>query len=781
MLPSSFVFTRTISQEILLQLCSMWSATATLSGNNTVLITEEALFSQEDEEQVNSTTQLESEKFYLLISSDFTALLWTKTLLPERSYQANLTFDCQVICNFLEQLSQQSKYNFPTIESLKTSLKDRWLKNNDDLRHFALAAIAILTQGDCHDLEPRKLQNQCFPDTLISINPNERELISTQNRAMKELLHYQQGQQQIFDLLKTQIAQHLNVAKIIQTAIDRSCQFLQLDRLVIYQLNVAVELNVEDFQLAKIADIVTYEARKSEAITSILNFQDETCFSQKTNFIHKYRQGFSLAIQDVENGSNLHPCVQSLMAKLQVKAKIVIPINVQGKLWGFTIAHQCLAPRQWQQKEIQFLQQMAEYLAIAIHQNQSYQQLQQQKILLEKQVKTQAQQIKNALIAAQAASQSKHEFIGSMSHELRSPLTCVIGLSGTLLQWSFNKNNPALPVEKQQRYLQLIQESGKHLLSLIDNILEFSEVESGKHLLNITQISLVDIAKKTLKILQPEAKSKNINLSLEYKVNSEADLFFADAERLTEILLNLIGNGIKFTPHEGEVILRIWRESRQVIFQVEDTGIGIATHEIPLLFEKFKQLEDFRRRTHGGTGVGLALTKQLIELHGGTIEVESAVEQGSVFTFYLPEKTQIESQLRDRTPVANSLFRRSPTIVLVTADEENAIFICQLLTAVDYQVVWLTDTATAIDKVTLLEPTVVAIDRDSWELNIRDIALEIKQQAIGDRLSLILLCSQLSSEEWQYFAAHGVDDYLLKSMDPTEIVKKFHISLEKHS
>ena len=755
---SSSIFTRTVNHQIFLQLCSMWSTIATLAGKDTVLVTEETLFSQEDSPQIYFKTQVESEKFYLLLSPDICALLWVKILELNKSYQANITFDRQVIFNYLAQLSQQDRYNSSTIESLQANLTSQLPKSNDDVGDFIIKAIALMTTDD---------DQHNYIDRI-------------QNPAMKELLHYQLGQQDIFDRLKTQISQHLNLTEIIQTSIERGCQFLRLDRLVIYQLNVVIEANLKNYNPGKSLDIVTYEAKKNKDITSVLYFKDEACFAKTTNnFIHKYRQGFTLAIEDTESGSNLTPCLQSLMRKLQVRAKIVTPINVQGKLWGLAIAHQCFGPRQWQTREIQFLRQMAEYLAIAIHQNQSYQKLQQQKTLLEKQVKTQAQQIRDALIAAEAASKSKHDFIGSMSHELRTPLTCVIGLSGTLLQWSFNKDRLPLPIEKQQQYLQLIQESGKQLLDLVDKILKLSEVESGKNLLNITQISLAQIARKTLQILQAEAKAKNINLSFEYRINAGEDLFFADAERLTEILLNLVGNAIKFTPSGGEVILRVWREKRQVVFQFEDTGIGIAETEIPLLFEKFKQLEDCRRRTHGGTGIGLALTKQLIELHGGTIEVESLVGKGSIFTVYLPKKTNIEHKVSDRLPISPQLSMRSPIIVLVTEDEENAVFICQLLTAIDYQVVWLTDVTMAINQIPLLEPTVVIIDRDCWEITIQNVALDIKNQKASGRIKVILLCSQLTGEEWQYFAANEVDDYLLKSMNPAEIVKKLKTLIEK--
>ena len=597
---------------------------------------------------------------------------------------------------------------------------------------------------------------------------------------MKTLLQYQVERQKILQRIKVKIGQNLDLRSIIQTGIEESCHFLELDRLLIYQLNVSLESNSGHSKIDELVDLVTYEARKSKDIASILYFQDEMCFRNASKSKNKYRQGFSLAVNDIEN-SNFTSCLKALMRELQVKAKIVTPIEIQGKLWGLMIAHQCFSPRQWQNKEIQFLRQIAEYLAISIYQSQSYQQLQRQKILLEKRVKAQAQQIRDALIAAEAASRSKHEFIGSMSHELRTPLTCVIGLSGTLLQWSLTKDRVALPIEKQQEYLKQIQESGKYLLNLINNILEFSEVESGKNLLNINQISLANLARKTLQLLQEEARKKQISLNLEYKILAEQDLFAADGERLKEILLNLVSNGIKFTPSGGKVILRIWREKHQVIFQVEDTGIGIAEAEIPLLFEKFKQLENFRQRTHGGTGLGLALTKQLIELHGGNIEVESVLGEGSIFTFYLPEKTQKEQKDQTRGSVKDKRSWRSRRIMLITKDEENATFICQLLTAIGYQVVWLIDSTMAIKQIKLLEPNVVIIDRDFSSMAIQMITKEIGSKKSRDRISLILLCCELTDRDREHFSENGVDDYLLKSMNPTEIIEKIIATIEEEN
>lgn len=728
-------------------------------GEHTILITEETLLVLAENKSKYPSKEraaLTTDKFSLLVNPHFKALLTGKVDPNQNQYQAEIIFDNESIYRYFQRLIQQKQYSQETIKYLQNILDRQSIQDYSYFGEFAIAAIDLLTTNETNNPSPN------FGETP----------------PMEKLVHERVEQQHILDSIKIKISQNLNLWEIIQSAIEQACQFLKLDRLLIYQLDVSLQSLKLDFTLDKTLDIITYEAKKNSDIQSVLYFQDETCFRQSSRCKNKYRQGFSLAINDVDLYFNFTPCLRSLMQKFGVKAKVVTPIVVQGKLWGLTIAHQCFTSREWQSREIQFLRQISEYLAIAIYQNQSYQQLQQQKRFLEKQVKAQAQQIKNALIAAEAASQSKHEFIGSMSHELRTPLTCVIGLSGTLLQWSMGQNSIPLPIEKQQQYLKLIQDSGKHLLNLINNILEFSEVESGKHLLNISRISLNRLIGHTLQIIQEQAKSKQINLNLEFKVEQQY-VFFADRERLQEILLNLLSNGIKFTPPGGEVTLRIWRENHQLIFQIEDTGIGIAETEIPLLFEKFKQLEDYRRRTNSGTGFGLALTKQLVELHGGNIEVESELGAGSIFTVYIPEKNVSQDKSEPGKHLLDRHNLKSLKVMLVTNDEENATFICQLLTAVGYQVFWLTDSATALDRIELLEPNAIVIDRDCLVEEIKNIRQEIVRRQKSARLSLILLCFQLTEPEWQDFAARGVDDYLLKSMNPTQIIDKINASIHQ--
>ena len=759
---SSLVFKRTVNHQVWLNLAKLW-LTMDKTEDETLLVTEDTLLKlANNKNKIYLKKQLETEKFFLLITSKLNAFLRREKTAVAQKYQITVAFDRSTIVQELVELSYQHKWEIAVTKYLQTEFITKLTRNLDNSYEFMVKVVELLMDDEY---------------------PPEKHYNSHPTPPMDQLLHYQVEQERIFEQIKIQISQNLNLSQIIQTAINHSCNFLELDRLLIYQLDVPLQSNIEQFNIdeaeqVKVVDTITYEAKKNKNIASTLYFQEEISWNQLPQCKTKYHQGFTLVVNDVEVGSNLNPCLQSLMQKLQVKAKVVTPINVQGKLWGLIIAHQCLESRQWNHQEIQFLRQIAEYLAIAIYHNQSYQQLQQQKLLLEKQVQAQAKQIRDALIAAEAASKSKHEFLGSMSHELRTPLTCVIGLSGTLLQWSSSKERIPLSLDKQHQYLQLIQQSGKHLLGLINNILEFSEVESGKHLLDIKQISLTEIARQSLKLLQETAQTQKITLSSEIKIEVEQDCFFADEIRLKEILFNLLSNGIKFTPEMGQVTLRVWREKRQVVFQVEDTGIGIAAHEIPLLFEKFKQIENFLQRTHGGTGLGLALTKKLVELHGGVIEVESALEQGSIFTVYLPEKIPFKHNLNVKPAISHQASLVPKTIMLITEDEESATFICQLLNTIECQVVWLMDSTMAMNQIELLQPTVVIIDRDCSEIGVKSVSQAITHTSLVDNINLVLLCDRLNSNQWRQFSEYGVDDYLLKSMNPTQMIDKINILIQ---
>jgi signal transduction histidine kinase len=230
----------------------------------------------------------------------------------------------------------------------------------------------------------------------------------------------------------------------------------------------------------------------------------------------------------------------------------------------------------------------------------------------------------------EAASRSKSDFLANMSHELRTPLNSVIGFSEVLEDEIFGPIN-----EKQHEYVNNILTSGKHLLSLINDILDISKVESGKMELDLTEFSLQEAVESSFVMLKEKALKDGITLSI--NLSPEADVnIVADKRKLKQILFNLISNAVKFTPTGGTVDVHAIRYYDFIQITVADSGMGIKEEDILKLFQPFTQLEPVYTKEFEGTGLGLALSRQLVELHGGRIWVESYVGTGSRFSFTIP-------------------------------------------------------------------------------------------------------------------------------------------------
>ncbi|MBD1861281.1 MULTISPECIES: ATP-binding protein [Trichocoleus] len=240
------------------------------------------------------------------------------------------------------------------------------------------------------------------------------------------------------------------------------------------------------------------------------------------------------------------------------------------------------------------------------------------------------EQLQDALTAACKASQAKSEFLATMSHELRTPLTSVIGMSSALLNRLFGSLTP-----KQSEYLGIIHNSGTHLLQLINDILDLSKIEAGKASLQISRFSLQEVAEQSVASLSEKAHGQKLVLTTDLVGLQKCDRFVGDQRRVKQILLNLLSNAIKFTPVGGQVWLRLRCDGNIVTIEVEDTGIGIAADKHHLLFEAFQQIDSALNRKHEGTGLGLALTRQLVEMHDGSISFKSQVGVGTVFTVHL--------------------------------------------------------------------------------------------------------------------------------------------------
>jgi signal transduction histidine kinase len=227
------------------------------------------------------------------------------------------------------------------------------------------------------------------------------------------------------------------------------------------------------------------------------------------------------------------------------------------------------------------------------------------------------------------ANRHKSEFLANMSHELRTPLNAVIGFSEVLAEKYFGDLTP-----KQAEYVKDIHASGKHLLSLINDILDLSKIEAGRMELELAEFDMPSALQNALTLVRERAQRHGI--ALELKTDPALGAFRADERKFKQIMLNLLSNAVKFTPEGGRVGVNAQLNGQGVEIAVTDSGMGIAAADQETIFEEFRQVGSDYTKKAEGTGLGLALAKRFVELHGGTIRVASAPGQGATFTFTLP-------------------------------------------------------------------------------------------------------------------------------------------------
>jgi two-component system, cell cycle sensor histidine kinase PleC len=232
-------------------------------------------------------------------------------------------------------------------------------------------------------------------------------------------------------------------------------------------------------------------------------------------------------------------------------------------------------------------------------------------------------------IRAEGASQAKSEFLANMSHELRTPLNAINGFSEIMTSELYGPLGDA----RYREYARDILSSGQHLLALINDILDMSKIEAGKMSLRFEPVSLEEIAEDALRLVRNRADTAGLTLSLDFVRLPDVE---ADYRAVKQVLLNLLSNAIKFTPRGGSVRIRAERRDDRIRMSVEDTGIGISAEDLERLARPFEQVESQHAKTQQGTGLGLALTKALVEMHGGLLELQSAPGQGTTASFALP-------------------------------------------------------------------------------------------------------------------------------------------------
>ena len=367
------------------------------------------------------------------------------------------------------------------------------------------------------------------------------------------------------------------------------------------------------------------------------------------------------------------------------------------------------------------------------------------------------QELLRAKEEAERGSRFKDQFLSTMSHELRTPLNAVLGFSDLLADASYGPLN-----DRQRRYVEHIHTGGKHLLSLISDILDLSKIEAGRMELTNESLRVESIFGEVLSVMRPLADKKSQSLSK----NSQPGLVVrADSVRFKQVLMNLLGNAIKFTPKDGSIELGAHLAGGRVRVEVRDNGPGIPPAEQKRIFEAFYRLRESGKKTEG-TGLGLAITHRLVELHGGELTLDSELGKGSCFYFSLPVAVAIQDTLPHPPQPAGARVRLAR--VLVIEDDRVAAQLIQTqLISAGYEVLVCQEPQNALELAALFQPGAITLDIVMKPKNGWEVLTQLKRDSRTSHIPLIVVSMVDLPGMGTLF---GADEYLVKPVDKATLL-----------
>jgi signal transduction histidine kinase len=305
---------------------------------------------------------------------------------------------------------------------------------------------------------------------------------------------------------------------------------------------------------------------------------------------------------------------------LGYRCQLSVPLLLNGQAIG-VLALQRMAPEPFSAAQIELVATFADQAVIAI-----------ENARLFEEVQARTRELAKTVEDLEIASQHKSQFVANMSHELRTPLAAILGYAELMQEGFYEPQGP-----KSLDALTRIRSNGKHLLGLINTVLDIAKIESGQFTLNMAEYAIDSVVETVRAATESLAETKK--LALRTQITKPLPIGLGDEQRLTQVLLNLVGNAIKFTD-TGEVRISAAAVDGHFTVEVIDTGPGIPADQLTRVFEQFHQVDSSNTKAKGGTGLGLAIAKQIVEMHGGRIWVESTVGKGSTFRMEVPTRAE---------------------------------------------------------------------------------------------------------------------------------------------
>ncbi|MBN1487626.1 MAG: PAS domain S-box protein [Anaerolineae bacterium] len=458
--------------------------------------------------------------------------------------------------------------------------------------------------------------------------------------------------------------------------------------------------------------------------------------------------------------------IQQILAARNTFSILALPVFVGNVLWGYLEFDQCIYKRVWSELEIEALQTAANILGAAILSQKALADLRAERALLEATVAERTTDLSMANAELARANRLKDEFLANMSHELRTPLNAILAKTEIIQEGIYGTVN-----EKQYAALNTIEESGRHLLALINDVLDLAKIGAGKVELAMAQVSVPALSESSLRMVKLLAQQKHIQIHTH--IDNRVMTLQGDGRRLKQILVNLLNNAVKFTPEDGEVGLTIKGNSQHEIveFTIWDTGIGINPHDLKKLFKPFMQIDGGLTRQHEGTGLGLALVHQLVEMHGGSITVESTIGKGSRFTVSLPwimahhngQQQEFSSQTApDSIP---ELVTGTMPLVLIADDNIWTLETLEdYLEAKGFQTILTHNGKEAVQQAQKLQPDLILMDIQMPEMDGIEAMRSIRAcPDLSDTPIIALTALAMPGDKEECLEA-GANDYLSKPL-----------------